>query len=94
MALAFAVKHYLWLLHRLQEFGYDITHSLSTDNTGTDDLAHNPRIGDKSKHIQVAFYFTRELVENGTIIVLRTTSKGSLAHICTKNNCWYRFFGS
>src|SRR5258705_4127210 len=85
MALAFAVKHYLWLLRRLQEFGYcDITHSLSTDNTGADDLAHNPRIGDKSKHIQVAFHFTRELVENGTIVVLRTTSKENLADICTK----------
>ena len=41
MALAFAVKHYLWLLRRLQEFGYcDITHSLSTDNIGADDLVH------------------------------------------------------
>ena len=51
MALAFAVKHYLWILCGLQEFGYDVTHSISTDNTGADDLAHNPRIGDKSKHI-------------------------------------------
>ena len=85
MALAFAVKHYLWLLHGLQEFGYcDITYSLSTDNTGADDLAHNPWIGDKSKHIQVAFHFTRELVENGTIVVLCTTSKENLADICTK----------
>jgi hypothetical protein len=84
MALAFAVKHYLWLLRGLQEFGYDITHSISTDNTGADDLAHNPRIGDKSKHIQVAFHFTRELVEDGTIVVLRTTSKENLADICTK----------
>ena len=85
IALAFAVKHYLWLLHGLQEFGYyDITYSLSTDNTGTDDLAQNPRIGDKSKHIQVVFHFTPELVENRTIIVLRTTSKESLADICTK----------
>ena len=84
MALAFAVKHYLWLLRRLQEFGYDITHSLSTDNTSADDLTHNPRIGDKSKHIQVAFHFTRELVENRTIVVLRTTSKENLADICIK----------
>ena len=39
MALAFTVKHYLWFLCGLQEFGYcDITHSLSTDNTGADDL--------------------------------------------------------
>ena len=51
MALAFAVKHYLWLLRGLQEFGYDVTHSISMDNTSTDDLAHNLRIGDKSKHI-------------------------------------------
>ena len=85
MALAFAVKHYLQLLCRLQEFGYcNLIHSLSTDNTGADDLAHNPRIGDKSKQIQVAFHFTRKLVENGTIVVLRTTSKENLAHICIK----------
>ena len=85
MALAFAVKHYLWLLCGLQEFGYsEITHSLSTDNTGADDLAHTPRIGDKSKHIQVAFHFTHELVEKGTIVVLRTTSKENLADIYTK----------
>ena len=52
MVLAFAVKYYFWLLRGLQEFGYyDITHSFSTDNTGADDLAHNSRIGDKSKHI-------------------------------------------
>ena len=84
MALAFAIKHYLQLLCGLQEFGYDITHSLSMYNTGADDLAHNPRIGDKSKHIQVAFYFTHGLVENGTIVVLHTTLKENLADICTK----------
>ena len=85
IVLAFAVKRYLWLLRGLQEFGYcDITHSLSTDNTSVDDLAHNPRMGDKSKHIQVAFHFTRELVENGTIVVLHITSKENLADICTK----------
>ena len=71
MALAFTVKYYLWLLRGLQEFGYyDLTHSLSTDNTDANNLVHNPRISDKSKHIQVAFYFTHELVENGTIVVL------------------------
>ena len=59
-------------------------HSLSTDNTGADDLAHNPRISDKSKHIQVAFHFTCELVENGTIVALHITSKENLANICTK----------
>ena len=59
-------------------------HSLSIDNTNIDDLAYNPQIGDKSKHIQVAFHFTRELVENGMIVVLRTISKENLADICTK----------
>ena len=84
MALAFAVKHYFWLLRRLQEFGYDVIHSISMDNTGADDLVYNLQIGDKSKHIQVAFHFTCVLVENGTIVVLRTTSKENLADICTK----------
>ena len=59
-------------------------HSLSTDNTSAGDLAHNPRIGDKSKHIQVVFHFTPKLVENRTIVVLRTTSKENLADSYTK----------
>ena len=85
MVLAFAGKHYLWLLYGLQEFGYcDLIHSLSIDNTGVGDLAHNPRIGDKSKHIQVTFHFTRELVENDTIVILHTTSKEDLTDICAK----------
>ena len=47
MALALATKQYLWLLRGLEELGYstdDLRYSLSTDNTGVDDLVHNPRI--------------------------------------------------
>ena len=84
MALAFVVKHYLQLLYGLQKFGYNVIYTLSTDNTGIDELVHNPRISDKSKHIQVAFHFTCELVENGTIIVLRTILKENLTDICPK----------
>ena len=87
MALALATKQYLWLLRGLEELGYPsnlLNHSLSTNNTGADDLVHNPRISDKSKHIQVAYHFTHELVENGTIVVLRIPGLENPVDICTK----------
>ena len=54
MALALATKQYLWLLKAIKELGFFnlvLNYSLSTDNTGANDLVHNPRISDKSKHI-------------------------------------------
>ena len=87
MALSLATKYYLWLLRGIEELGFVnlvLNHFLSTNNTSTDDLVHNLRISDKSKHIQVAYYFTRELVKNGTITVLRVSGRENLADICTK----------
>ena len=78
MALAFAVKHYLQLLHRLQEFGYNVTYSLSTDNTGANDLVYNPQISDKSNYIQVVFHFTHKFVENRTIVFCTPYQKKTL----------------
>ena len=54
------------------------------DNTSADDLAYNLWISNKSNHIQVAFHFTCNLVENSTIVILRTILNENLADICTK----------
>ena len=62
----------------------DITSALSYDNNGTNDLAHNPRVGDYSKHIDVQYHFTRELVECGELTILRIDAEDNPADICTK----------
>ena len=85
MALAMATKQHVWLLRGLTELGYpDIQHLLRCDNSGTIDLVHNPRIGDRSKHIQVSYHFVRELVETGTLTVLHIPGEYNIADICTK----------
>ena len=85
MALALAAKHYLWFTRGIAEFGYtNLRHAISCDNKGADDLVHNPRIGDRSKHIQIAYHFTREQVDEGTIVVIRIPGDKNLADICTK----------
>ena len=84
MALAMTAKQYVWLQCALAELGINSSTVISCDNTGAIDLLHNPRIGDRSKHIDVQYYFTRELMENGTLTVLNITSYENLADICIK----------
>jgi len=85
LALSFAAKQQLWLQSALNELGLSIIPSaLSTDNEGTVDLVHNPRISDRSKHIDIAYHHVRDLVETGKLIVLHVPSTDNLADICTK----------
>ena len=63
----------------------DIPSALFCDNNSTlNNLAYNPRVGDHSKHIDVQYYFTRELVECGELIILRIDSNNNPVNIYTK----------
>ncbi len=85
MALCMSAKQHIWLKNAMNELGLkDIPSALSCDNNGAKDLAHNPRVGDRSKHIDVAYHFTRELVEKGELTILRIDSDDNPADICTK----------
>ena len=85
MALCMAAKQHIWLKNALNKLGLkDIPSALSCNNNGANDLAHNPRVGDCSKHIDVQYHFTRELVECGTLTILRIDSNDNPADICTK----------
>ena len=85
MALAFSAKHQIWFQTALKELGYtDIPSALSTDNQGASDLTQNPRISDASKHIDIAYHFTRDLVEKGFLTVLHIPGERNPADICTK----------
>jgi hypothetical protein len=52
-------------------------------NNGAIDIAYNHKIGDQSKHIDVAYYLVCENVESGRISRLQVESREYLAIIFT-----------
>jgi hypothetical protein len=85
MALAFATKQYIWLRRGLHQLiGTSIPMALSTDSVSAIDLANNPKLNDATKHIDIAYHFTRERVTDGTLTLLHIPGTENLADICTK----------
>jgi hypothetical protein len=61
MALATTTKHHLWLKRGIQELlKQDIPPALFCDSNAAIDVAYNPKLNDRSTHIDVAYHFTRE----------------------------------
>jgi hypothetical protein len=58
--------------------------SMFCDNKAAIDLAYNHKIGDRSKHIDIAYHLVRENIESGQISLLQIESAENLADICTK----------
>lgn len=48
------------------------------------DLANNPKLNDATKHIDISYHSTRELVEDGFLTLAHVPSSNNLADICTK----------
>ena len=85
MALSLATKQYIWLQRGLtQLLGNTMPGALSTGNNGAIDHANNVKLNDASKHINIAYHFTREKVQNGQLNLLHVLSGENLADICTK----------
>jgi len=63
MALAMMTKHHLWLKRGTQELlKKDIPTALFCDSNAAIDVAYNPKLNDRSKHIDIAYHFTREQI--------------------------------
>ncbi|KAI0991574.1 hypothetical protein K3495_g16613 [Podosphaera aphanis] len=85
MALALATKQYIWILRGLNRFlGNTVSAAISSDNTAAIELAHNPKLNDASKHIDIAYHFTRERIEDKSLTLLHVPSADNLADICKK----------
>ena len=85
MALAFATKHHLWTIRGITELlKVEIPNAINTDSLSAMDLASNPKINDRLKHIDIAYHFVRELIEDGTLTILHVASKENCADLCTK----------
>jgi hypothetical protein len=54
------------------------------DNKAASDIACNHKIGNRSKHINIAYHLVQENVESGRISLLQVELAENLADICTK----------
>ena len=72
----------MWLKNNLNKLGLkDIPSTLSYDNNGVNDLAYNPQVRDRSKHLDIQYHFTRELVKHGKLTILYINSNNNPADI-------------
>lgn len=57
---------------------------IRVDNQVAIRISNNPEMYEKTKHIRIQYYFTRELVENKTITILYVPGLFNTADIFTK----------
>ena len=75
----------MWTWSALQELlGRSVPIALFAHSRSAIDLANNPKLNDASKHIDIAYHFTRERLEDGSLSLIHVPLSESLADICTK----------
>ena len=86
VALSAAAQECIWLRRLLKDFGLsdDKPTTLYEDNTGALELAKNPKFHNRTKHIDVAYHFTRERVASNELSVLHCSTEEMVADIMTK----------
>lgn len=85
-ALKYAVMEAVWLRQILTELGFPQQKPtiMYEDNQGCIALAKNPTNHQRSKHIDVAFHFSREKVQDHTIQIVYCATQYMLADFFTK----------
>lgn len=85
IALSFSTKHHMWLCYGLHQLvDRNRPAALFSDSNSAIDLVNNPKLNEASKHIDIAYHFTREKIESGTLTLLHIPGTDDLADICTK----------
>jgi hypothetical protein len=90
IALCTGAKTGVWIRRLLYELNYGhYTSETGTirmlgDNQGSLSLANNPENHQRTKHIDIQYHYTRELVETGAITIEYCPTKLMLADILTK----------
>ena len=80
------VCHAIWLRKLLKEMNFNQEKStkIRVDNKSAIELAKNPVHHERSKHIDVRFYFIREHVKNGDMEMTHVASRDQVMDIFTK----------
>ena len=87
MALCQASKESVWMMDFLRNLGISMREPLTVnaDNQGSIALAKNPVFHDRSKHIDIQYHFTRDLVKHKKIHLQYIPTENMLADILTKS---------
>ncbi|KAJ1254552.1 hypothetical protein BS78_K033800 [Paspalum vaginatum] len=86
IAGAAATCHGIWLRRLLEEItGQSVAAPiLRIDNKSAIELAKNPVLHSRSKHIDIKFHFIRDCVEKGQVILEQVGTGQQLADVLTK----------
>ena len=86
VALGVSAQEVVWLRRLFQDMGVSVDSAtkLYEDNQGAIDLSHNPKHHSRTKHIDVAHHFTRELIVSREIDVEYVPTGENMADIMTK----------
>ena len=86
-SLANVLREVIWIKRILIELGImdqsDII-KVHEDNQGCIKLSRNPVMHERTKHIDIAFCFIREMVERGEIDIVYCDTKEMVADMMTK----------
>jgi hypothetical protein len=81
IGLALATKQEICLTNTLKELNIPVTTALIfCDKAATIDIPYNPKIGDQSKYIDVAYNLVYKNIESGQISLLQIESNENLAN--------------
>ena len=86
VALCSASREAFWLRQLHEQLGFPITEPtpIGEDNRGCEAITKNDRTDARTKHIQVKYHYTRELVRNGDVEIQRISTRQMVADIFTK----------
>ena len=68
----------------LDESRMDVPKAIRSDSQGAIDLVHNPRISDRSRHIDIQYHYTRERLLTADFSLVYVKSQINIADIYTK----------
>jgi hypothetical protein len=86
VALAHTFKQVLWLRSLFQELELSLPPKLEvySDNQAAIAISRNPEHHARTKHIDIAYHFLRDYVEDGDLEVIYVPTKDNLADLFTK----------
>jgi hypothetical protein len=86
MALSAAAQECIWLRRLLKDFGIggDKPTTIHEDNNGAIELSKNAKFHNRTKHIDIAYHFTRERVASNELSVTHCSTEEMVADIMTK----------
>ena len=80
-----ACKEAVWVKRLLDELGHKQEKiTLFYDSQSVLHIAKNPAFHSRTKHIGVQYHFVREVVEDGSVDMLKIHIKENLADVMTK----------